>query len=329
VAAQQVQQEQQPGQQQAQQQHQQPEASTAPAAAAAAAGPSGTASDGSTLSGLRGEIIAPSREEAAGRDFTLSDLEDCTVFLPAPLAALFLHRLRRCRVYTGPVAGACFVEGAEDCMLMIAARQVRCCCAMRCRAMPCCGMAAGWKRFCALAGFRLQAAVLSSSSVPSPPSSSPPLPSIPLLPNPLAALHRCAYTPPTAPTVTCECGATPSSNTPLACGLRRMRPAMRVQLLTWQPRGWSQIAACGSRSTTLGGCGPRPRHTGKCCLRGSGRGRPAPLALLAAAAAAAVVTQAGAAAVSWAGAAAAARALTELAGGSGSPGSAAADQHMT
>ncbi|PRW60049.1 tubulin-folding cofactor C-like [Chlorella sorokiniana] len=125
VAAQQVQQEQPPGQQQAQQQHQQPEASTAPAAAAAAAGPSGTASDGSTLSGLRGEIIAPSREEAAGRDFTLSDLEDCTVFLPAPLAALFLHRLRRCRVYTGPVAGACFVEGAEECMLMIAARQVR------------------------------------------------------------------------------------------------------------------------------------------------------------------------------------------------------------
>lgn len=91
---------------QAAQQPQAPDHSQA--AAAAAAGSSG---NGSTLSGLRGEIVAPSRDEAEGREFTLSDLEDCTVFLPAPLAALFLHRLQRCRVYTGPVAGACFVEG--------------------------------------------------------------------------------------------------------------------------------------------------------------------------------------------------------------------------
>ncbi len=92
------------------QQAQQPEQALA-APPAAAAGGTGSGSDSSTLSGLRGEIVAPPREEAEGREFTLSDLEDCTVFLPAPLAALFLHGLRRCRVYTGPVAGACFVEG--------------------------------------------------------------------------------------------------------------------------------------------------------------------------------------------------------------------------
>ena len=46
-----------------------------------------------------------------GRECTLSDLEDCTLFLLAPLAALFMHRLRRCRVVTGPVAGATFMEG--------------------------------------------------------------------------------------------------------------------------------------------------------------------------------------------------------------------------
>lgn len=98
-------------QQQAQQGVQPPQAQQQPSAAGAGAAAAGGSSDGSTLSGLRGEIIAPPREEAEGREFTLSDLEDCTVFLPAPLAALFLHGLRRCRVYTGPVAGACFVEG--------------------------------------------------------------------------------------------------------------------------------------------------------------------------------------------------------------------------
>lgn len=102
-------------QQEAQQAVQPQQAQQQPSAAGTgAAEAGGGSSDGSTLSGLRGEIIAPPREEAEGREFTLSDLEDCTVFLPAPLAALFLHGLRRCRVYTGPVAGACFVEGGSS-----------------------------------------------------------------------------------------------------------------------------------------------------------------------------------------------------------------------
>ena len=72
-----------------------------------------SSASGSTIRGLRGQVVAPSREAAAGQEFTLSDLEDCTVFLLAPLAALFMHGLRRCRICTGPVAGACFVEGAQ------------------------------------------------------------------------------------------------------------------------------------------------------------------------------------------------------------------------
>lgn len=75
------------------------------------------------MSGLRGAVVAPSREAAAGQEFTLSDLEDCSVYLLAPLAALFLHRLRRCRVYTGPVAGACFVEGARLLQLLYTERR--------------------------------------------------------------------------------------------------------------------------------------------------------------------------------------------------------------
>ena len=51
-------------------------------------------------------------ESGAPEDYTLSDLEDCTILLPGPLAALFMHRLRRCTVVTGPVGGATFAEGA-------------------------------------------------------------------------------------------------------------------------------------------------------------------------------------------------------------------------
>ncbi|KAL4859053.1 Tubulin-folding cofactor C [Chlorella vulgaris] len=80
---------------------------------------------GSAIRGLKGRVLALSRQDAAGKEVTLSDLEDCVVYLLAPLAALFLAGLRRCKVYTGPVAGACFIEGASDCVLMIAARQVR------------------------------------------------------------------------------------------------------------------------------------------------------------------------------------------------------------
>jgi hypothetical protein len=76
----------------------------------AAGGPSSSGA-GSAISGLRGKVLSLGRGEAAGKEFTLTDLEDCSIYLLAPLAALFLHGLRRCRVYTGPVAGACFVEG--------------------------------------------------------------------------------------------------------------------------------------------------------------------------------------------------------------------------
>ena len=87
-----------------------------PTAAAAAGAAQLQAGDppreGVRVAGLSGEVVAPPRGELEGRECTLADLEGCTVLLLAPLAALFMHRLRRCRVVTGPVAGATFAEGA-------------------------------------------------------------------------------------------------------------------------------------------------------------------------------------------------------------------------
>lgn len=55
--------------------------------------------------------MVEARDSITGLDVTLCDLTDCSIFLPAPLAALFVRRLTRCRLYTGPVAGATFIEG--------------------------------------------------------------------------------------------------------------------------------------------------------------------------------------------------------------------------
>ena len=58
-------------------------------------------------------MVVEGLDSVSGLDFTLSDLHDCTVVLLGPLAALFIHRLQRCRIYTGPVAGATGLEGEE------------------------------------------------------------------------------------------------------------------------------------------------------------------------------------------------------------------------
>ena len=39
--------------------------------------------------------------------------------------ALFVHRLRKCRVYTGPVTGSVLIEGVEDCVFVMASHQIR------------------------------------------------------------------------------------------------------------------------------------------------------------------------------------------------------------
>jgi hypothetical protein len=58
-------------------------------------------------------VVVKSAAELAGGDFTMVDLVDCTVFLLGRLSALRLRRLKRCRVYGGPVVGATFAEGAQ------------------------------------------------------------------------------------------------------------------------------------------------------------------------------------------------------------------------
>lgn len=62
--------------------------------------------------------------EEAG-EFTLSNLESCEVKLVGRVNALFINKLKNCKVYSGPVMGSILMEEVEDCVFVLASHQIR------------------------------------------------------------------------------------------------------------------------------------------------------------------------------------------------------------
>ncbi|KAM3315988.1 hypothetical protein ACQJBY_034233 [Aegilops geniculata] len=58
-------------------------------------------------------------------DFTLADLVSCEVYLKGKCRALYIHKLRDCRVFIGPVFGSVLIEDVERCTFVMAAHQIR------------------------------------------------------------------------------------------------------------------------------------------------------------------------------------------------------------
>lgn len=58
-------------------------------------------------------------------EFTLSNLRDCEVRLKGCLRALFVDKVVNCKVYVGAVMGSVLIEGAEGCVFVLAAHQIR------------------------------------------------------------------------------------------------------------------------------------------------------------------------------------------------------------
>ncbi|KAF8039544.1 hypothetical protein BT93_B1916 [Corymbia citriodora subsp. variegata] len=71
------------------------------------------------------EVLAKDVRGLEIGEFTLSDLESCEVRLIGCARALFVHRLRNCRVYAGPVTGSVLIEEAENCVFLLASHQIR------------------------------------------------------------------------------------------------------------------------------------------------------------------------------------------------------------
>lgn len=65
-------------------------------------------------------------------EFTLSELNCCVVKLRGCLRAIFLNKLRDCKVYVGPVFGSVLIEEVEGCVFMLASHQIRIHNAKRC-----------------------------------------------------------------------------------------------------------------------------------------------------------------------------------------------------
>ncbi|KQJ99892.1 tubulin-folding cofactor C [Brachypodium distachyon] len=58
-------------------------------------------------------------------DFTLADLVSCEVYLKGKCRALYIHKLRDCRLFVGPVFGSVLIEDVERCTFVMAAHQIR------------------------------------------------------------------------------------------------------------------------------------------------------------------------------------------------------------
>ncbi|PIA33347.1 hypothetical protein AQUCO_04100042v1 [Aquilegia coerulea] len=58
-------------------------------------------------------------------EFTLENLNSCEIRLIGRLRAIFVHKLKNCRVFVGPIMGSVLIEQVEDCLFMLASHQIR------------------------------------------------------------------------------------------------------------------------------------------------------------------------------------------------------------
>ncbi|KAL2343066.1 hypothetical protein Fmac_004351 [Flemingia macrophylla] len=72
-----------------------------------------------------GELLIEKLRGSEVGEFALSDLHSCEVRVIGSVRALFVHRLRDCRVYVGPVTGSVLIEEAEGSIFVLASHQIR------------------------------------------------------------------------------------------------------------------------------------------------------------------------------------------------------------
>ncbi|KAF7839946.1 tubulin-folding cofactor C [Senna tora] len=72
-----------------------------------------------------GQVLVESFRGSEVGEFTISDLDSCEVRIIGRLRALFVHRLKNCRVYVGPVMGSVLIEEVEECIFVMASHQIR------------------------------------------------------------------------------------------------------------------------------------------------------------------------------------------------------------
>lgn len=72
-----------------------------------------------------GQVLVENFRGSEVGEFTISDLDSCEVRIIGCLRALFVHRLKNCRVYVGPVMGSILIEEVEGCVFVMSSHQIR------------------------------------------------------------------------------------------------------------------------------------------------------------------------------------------------------------
>ncbi|KAJ7956808.1 tubulin-folding cofactor C [Quillaja saponaria] len=72
-----------------------------------------------------GEVLVGEFRGSDVGEFTISDLDSCEVRWIGSFRVLFVHRLKNCRVYVGPVLGSILIEEVVGCLFMVASHQIR------------------------------------------------------------------------------------------------------------------------------------------------------------------------------------------------------------
>ncbi|XP_022929266.1 tubulin-folding cofactor C [Cucurbita moschata] len=72
-----------------------------------------------------GEVLVKNFKGSDVGEFTISGLSSCEVKLIGSVRALFIHKLRNCKVYTGPVMGSILIDDVEGCTFAMASHQIR------------------------------------------------------------------------------------------------------------------------------------------------------------------------------------------------------------
>ncbi|XP_074316208.1 tubulin-folding cofactor C-like [Silene latifolia] len=72
-----------------------------------------------------GEILVENLKGKNMGEFTLSNLSSCEVRLMGKQRAIFIHKLRNCKIYAGPALGSVLIDDAEGCVFVLASHQIR------------------------------------------------------------------------------------------------------------------------------------------------------------------------------------------------------------
>lgn len=97
-------------------------------AGALTSSPVSSRSDVRSVPGIRNlcdQVIVKSAEQLGEGEFVITDLRSCRVELLGKFRALFIHRVKDCQIFAGPVSGSVMVEEVESSTLMLASHQIR------------------------------------------------------------------------------------------------------------------------------------------------------------------------------------------------------------